>query len=613
MNLQRIFHFLKRNLTQEPFLINRIFVSIYIIYNKVSTYNSFISKYIIRNDEEGYEEFNEVIAYLYKLQIDKLNLEDMIKLFEFVISPSDRIVTGAIYTPSKIRKRILENCLGNRQDLSSVRVADIACGCGGFLMDVAKYIHKKTGKSYHRIYQENIYGVDIQAYSIERCKILLNLLAISEGECTDFEFNLLNTDTLNFHMKGWNPLFSKFDVIVGNPPYVCGRNMEDGTKEKTKMYDVCNSGSTDLYIPFFQIAVEMLKDDGMMGYITMNTFLKSLNARELRKFFMDNGFEIKIIDFRGHQIFQGRSTYTCLFFIRKTRTGMLHYYCDEKAELKKRVNFSVIRYSMLDADKGWNLNEYEISATIESTGIPLAKYCQSRHGIATLSNKTYIFGPISDDDDFFYLETSDGVYPIEREICKDIVNSNKLNTDKCLDDIKYKVIFPYQIQGRKAVLIDESDMRKNYPMAYAYLVSQREVLAGRDKGKGRDYPVWYEYGRTQSLVMPAVKMFFPKIANKPLHCVIVNDPNLWLYNGMAFVGDDERKMKVLQKILESSIFWNYVVANSKPYSSGYYSLNGSNIKNFGIPNFSEQEENDLLQLQNKEQIDEWLHNFYPFA
>lgn len=608
--LKRIFPFLKRNLTQDPLLINRIFVTLYITYNNVSTYNSFVSRYIINNGDEDYKVLRQVLDFLEKQSVSKLDLEDMIKLFEFVISPSDRIVTGAIYTPSRIRKRIIENCLSKQQNLSSIRVADIACGCGGFLMDVAKYINKKTGKSYHHIYQENIYGIDIQSFSIERCKILLNLLAISEGESKDFEFNLLNTDTLNFHMKGWNPSFRNFDVVVGNPPYVCGRNMEDGTKEKTKMYDVCNSGSTDLYIPFFQIAVEMLKDDGVLGYITMNTFLKSLNARELRKFFMDNGFEIKIIDFRGHQIFQGKSTYTCLFFLRKTQTGMLHYYCDEKAELKKQIKFSAIQYSMLDADKGWNLNKYKISNTIESVGIPLAKYCQSRHGIATLSNKTYIFSPIREDDDFFYLEKNDIVYSIEREMCKDIVNSNKLNSDKCLNDIKHKVIFPYQILDGKAVLIDEDHMRRNYPMAFAYLASQKEVLAGRDKGKGSDYPVWYAYGRTQSLIMPAVKMFFPKIANKPLRCVIANDPNLWLYNGMAFVGDDERKMKVLQKILESRIFWNYVVANSKPYSSGYYSLNGANIKNFGIPYFTENEENDLLQLQNKDDINEWLCRYY---
>lgn len=608
--LQRIFPFLKRNLTQDPLLINRIFVTLYITYNNVSTCNSFVSKYIINNGDEDYKVLRQVLDFFKKQSVSKLDLEDMIKLFEFVISPSDRIVTGAIYTPSKIRKKILENCLSKQQNLSSIRVADIACGCGGFLMDVAKYIHKKTGKSYLLIYQENIFGIDIQSYSIERCKILLNLLALSEGECSEFEFNLLNADTLDFHSEGWNVSFTDFDVIVGNPPYVCGRNMEDGTKEKTKMYEVCNAGSTDLYIPFFQIAIEMIKENGMLGYITMNTFLKSLNARELRKYFMEGSYNISIVDFRGHQVFSGKSTYTCLFFLKKEKSEMLHYYCDENAELSKRSGYTDIPYSILDAEKGWNLNEHKVASKLESVGIPLAKFCQSRHGIATLSNKTYIFTPIDENDKFYYLEKETHIYQIEKEICKDIVNSNKLNSDISLDKIKHKVIFPYQLCDGKAFLIDENVMKHKFPMTYKYLESQRDELARRDKGKGKDYPVWYAYGRTQSLVMPSIKLFFPKIANKPLRCALVNAPNLLLYNGMAFVGEDERKMRILQKIFESNIFWNYIVANSKPYSSGYYSLNGSNIKNFGIPIFTEREVEELLSIQNKDEINNWLARYY---
>lgn len=608
--LQRIFPFLKRNLTQDPLLINRIFVTLYITYNNVSTCNSFVSKYIINNGDEDYKVLRQVLDFLKKQSVSKLDLEDMIKLFEFVISPSDRIVTGAIYTPSKIRKRILENSLSKQQNLSSIRVADIACGCGGFLMDVAKYIHEKTGKSYFLVYQENIFGIDIQSYSIERCKILLNLLALSEGECSEFEFNLLNADSLDFHSEGWNVSFTDFDVIVGNPPYVCGRNMEDGTKEKTKMYEVCNAGSTDLYIPFFQIAIEMIKENGMLGYITMNTFLKSLNARELRKYFMEGSYNISIVDFRGHQVFSGKSTYTCLFFLKKEKSEMLHYYCDENAELSKRSGYTDIPYSILDAEKGWNLNEHKVASKLESVGIPLAKFCQSRHGIATLSNKTYIFTPIDENDKFYYLEKETHIYQIEKEICKDIVNSNKLNSDISLDKIKHKVIFPYQLCDGKAFLIDENVMKHKFPMTYKYLESQRDELARRDKGKGKDYPVWYAYGRTQSLVMPSIKLFFPKIANKPLHCALVYAPNLLLYNGMAFVGEDERKMRILQKIFESNIFWNYVVANSKPYSSGYYSLNGSNIKNFGIPIFTEREVEELLSIQNKDEINNWLARYY---
>lgn len=50
----------------------------------------------------------------------------------------------------------------------------------------------------------------------------------------------------------------------------------------------------------------------MVGYITMNTFLKSLNARELRKYFMEGSYNIGIIDFRGHQVFRAKVlTHAC--------------------------------------------------------------------------------------------------------------------------------------------------------------------------------------------------------------------------------------------------------------------------------------------------------------
>ena len=535
----------------------------------------------------------------------------MINLFEFVISPSDRIVTGAIYTPKNIRDYILGLCLDTFPDLCDVRVADIACGCGGFLMDAAKTIHHKTNKSYYDIFRQNIYGIDIQSYSIERSTILLNLLAVSDNEVADFDFNLLCADTLNFKSEIWDTYYSNFDVIVGNPPYVCGRNMDEDTKVKTKRYKVCDSGSTDLYIPFFQIAIEMLNDRGILGYITMNSFLKSLNARKLRRFFMDSHYDISIIDFRGHQVFKGKSTYTCLFFMEKKNSDVLHYCYNGNAKLNSQLQFTDILYSSLDADKGWNLNENGLANKIESVGIPLFKYCHTRHGIATLSNKTYIFSPIKEDAVFYYLEKDNVIYPIEKTVCKNIVNSNKLNSDTSLGDILRKVIFPYHIDAKgKAILFEEDYFRNEFPCAYSYLESQRTVLKDRDKGKTQKYPAWYAYGRTQSLSMLPMKLFFSKIANKPLTCIIVNDPNLLLYNGMAFVGNDMRQMKILQKVLESNIFWKYVVSNGKPYTSGYYSLNGANIKNFGVPVFTEEEECELLKLKNKNEINSWLASFY---
>ena len=83
-----------------------------------------------------------------------------------------------------------------------------------------------------------------------------------------------------------------------------------------------------------------------------------------------------------------------------------------------------------------------------------------------------------------------------------------------------------------------------------------------------------------------------------------------LYNGMAFVSDEQETLQVLKKVLESEVFWNYVVANGKPYMSGFYSLNGSNIKHFCIPNLSIDEKKDLLKLEDRRKIEDFLEDYY---
>lgn len=540
-------------------------------------------------------------------------LEELIALFEYVVSPADKVVTGAVYTPEKVRKTILQRLLGNKSidELRRLRVADISCGCGGFLMDVALFIHRKTGKPFADIFRDNIYGIDVQEYSVERTKILLCLLALSEGEDADFEFNLLCRDTLDFVCNDWDNQYTGFDVVVGNPPYVCSRNLTEETHVKLKKYDVCATGHPDLYIPFFKIAIDMLNNNGQMGYITMNTFIRSVNGRAIRQFFSQNNMAISIVDFRGHQIFGSKNTYTCLFFLDKLHKAEgVNYIVDDQGVLSKDVQYKFIPYAELNNEKGWALNDFEATAAIESVGVQIKDYCPSRHGIATLSNDTFIFNPVVEDERYLYLDRKGKLFPIEKGICRDIVNPNKLNSNNDIVALEEKVIFPYRIEGKRAYIYGPAEMKKRFPMALEYLQSCKDVLLQRDKGDTSAYSQWYAYGRTQSLVMPRFKLFFPKFANKPLRCAICDDPKLMLYNGLAFVNEDKRKLLILKAVIESDIFWNYIRLNGKPYASGYYSLSGVDIKHFGIPKFTEAEENELLTLNDRTKIEKWLKCHY---
>lgn len=607
---KQVFQYLSQCSTQ-PNEVDRLIISAFLQKNKlVVRKNKFLKSFVIsKSNIEEYNKFTKFISVLDK-EIIEFGTEELIELFEFVVSPSDRIINGAIYTPFKIREYILSQSLSRQRNrLENVKIADISCGCSGFLYTAAKELKKRTGNTYAEIFQNQIFGLDIQDYSITRSKLLLTLLALTEGEdIEEFHFNLYHGDALTFKWNEYYDHFEGFQIIVGNPPYVCARNLDKSVKDNLQHWSVCKSGNPDLYIPFFQIGYENLSENGILGFITMNTFFKSLNGRALRKYFEDNKVGIRIIDFGTLQIFKSKSTYTCICFIEKIQQNYIEYYKSKEKEFPANRNqYSRINYANLDAKKGWNLSDNEIISKIESTGTPLGELYTSRHGIATLRNDIFIFKPVAEDKKYYYLQNG-SLYPIEKGICKDILNSNKLSRKIDFNEVKEKVLFPYN-NNQKPKALDEVILKQKFPKAYEYLVKKKEELKKRDKGNGK-YEKWFAFGRTQSLERVGNKLFFPKFSDQIPEYLISNDDNLLFYNGQAIIGHTEDEMKVIKKIMESRLFWYYIKTTSKPYSSNYYSLNGNYIKNFGICSLDETEKKFVIKEEDKNVLDVFFEGKY---
>lgn len=606
----QVLKFLETKCSKEPVFIDKLFVSAFLIMNNlVIKKNELIKAHLITQENKTEYLLLEQFIKIINKQTHNFSFELLIELYEFVISPADKVVNGAVYTPVFIRQFIVNKLLNNENiDLSHSKIGDISCGCGGFLFNAAKKIKESTYLSFFDIYKNNIFGLDIQEYSIVRTKLLLTLLAISEGEDKEsFDFNLFHGDALSFSFKRSIPNFEGFNYIIGNPPYVCSRHLNEETKMLLKKWTVCETGHPDLYIPFFQISLENLSPQGWLGYITMNSFFKSLNGRALRKYITDRRFLLRIIDFGSEQIFRSKNTYTCICFIQNNFQQYIEYSKNESCRLNDNLNFHRIDYDNLNSEKGWNLNNHYIISKIESVGKPLGEKYKSRHGIATLKNNLYIFKPIKEDNEFYYLENG-SIHPIEKEICRDIVNSNKLSRNVQLSEIMEKVIFPYD-NSNKPKLLNEDVLQGKYPCAYKYLSLNKDKLALRDKGK-KEYQQWYAFGRTQSLEKIKHKLLFPKMTNKTPSCIIYSDENLLFYNGQAVIGSSEKELIIIKRIMESRLFWYYIKSTSKPYSSDYYSLNGNYIKNFGISDFNKEEEELLLYETDKHLIDNFLERKY---
>ncbi|MEO6302867.1 MAG: N-6 DNA methylase [Bacteroidia bacterium] len=606
-----IFKYLKLYCSAEPNSIDRLIISAFLKKNSlIVRKNLFLKKFVVsEKNANEYTNLTNFISLLDK-EIKKFDLETLIELFEFVVSPADRIVNGAIYTPLHIREFITKQSFNSkREKLSTSKISDVSCGCGGFLLTAAQRLKKETQKSYSEIFKKQIFGLDIMPYSITRTKLLLSLLAISEGEDKKkFEFNLFVGDALTFKWGKRIRKFIGFDIILGNPPYVCAKNLSDDVKLNLEKWSVCKSGNPDLYIPFFQIGIENLSKSGLLGFITMNSFFKSLNGRALRDYFQSKKIKFKIIDFGTEQVFKSKNTYTCICLIENTEADFIKYYrCQSKELPQQEKLFCKIDYSRLDSKTGWNLQDNEIISKIESTGISFGELYKTRHGIATLKNDIYIFNPVNEDNDYYYLQNG-SLYQIEKGICRDIVNSNKLSRAVKLSNLKEKVIFPYD-NGNKPKLLDERYIKDNFPKAYNYLQNKKKILAARDKGKG-EYENWFAFGRTQSLEKIRTKMFFPKFSDRTPSFLINSDENMLFYNGLAVVGHSEQEMKIIKKIMESRLFWYYIKSTSKPYSSSYYSLNGNYIRNFGICNLSEAEKEFLINEEDRNALDLFFERKY---
>ncbi|QQS52856.1 MAG: SAM-dependent DNA methyltransferase [Bacteroidota bacterium] len=606
--------------------INRLLVSSFVALNGLKNIkNKLIQNYLISEDEE---ELKLLGSFLTLFKGVGLDIEELIKLFEFVVSPADKEVNGAVYTPKFIREYIVSETIHKfkkEKKEAEIIFGDIACGCGGFFITIANIVRRNTNKSFYEIYSKSVYGLDIQGYSVERTKILLSLLAISKGEdCETFEFNLFQGNALDFD---WNKVRhvsqnNGFDIIVSNPPYVGSTKIDSESKHLLKNWSVSSSGKADLYIPFFQIGLENLNNIGILGYITVNTFIKSLNGRAIRKYFSENEFDLTIIDFGGEQLFKSRSTYTCICTIGKQQSPVIKYLNTNSGSINniKKKDYIKIPYSKLDDFEGWYLNQDRINtliSKIENTGEPLGKKFEIRNGFATLKNDIYVFKPIRETEEFYFFEQDEKEIKVERGICKNAIKPNTLKSELEIVNHTEKLIFPYELidendlfdeSKRLIKIFEEPYLKSQFPFAYQYLKSKQEILAQRDKGT-REYEKWYAYGRNQALTIFGYKLLFPYISSSPCF-VYTDDKNLLFYNGYAVISDSSEDLLILQKILMSKIFWFYIKHTSKPYSGDFFSLAKNYVKNFGLCSLSEQERLILTEMTIKTEIDNFLLEKY---
>ena len=211
----------------------------------------------------------------------------------------------------------------------SIRILDPACGTGRFLISMANILFQlfkilnpaedqfKIKKS---IIKHNLFGVDLDTQAIKLCQLRL-INWVYNRKATQ-ERDLLKNNIIlgNFLIEDKIVDFKKFDIILGNPPYIENKKMKSSfNKQILKQKYESAYKLYDISILFIERAYQLLKNKGICSFIITNKFLSADYGLKIRNLLINQTKILEIIDISLLKIFKNASIYPIIISFLKSK------------------------------------------------------------------------------------------------------------------------------------------------------------------------------------------------------------------------------------------------------------------------------------------------------
>ncbi|MGN0466817.1 MAG: Eco57I restriction-modification methylase domain-containing protein [Lachnospiraceae bacterium] len=333
--------------------------------------------------------------------------------------------------------------------------------------------------------------------------------------------NYILSQYLDFnHMIGGNPKPKKYDLVIGNPPYM---KIPKKAPEATAMPEVCY-GAPNLYFIFAAMGLFNLKDDGEMVYIIPRSWTSGAYFKRFRKYFLT----------------EGKLEHIHLFVSRSK-------VFDKENVLQETIIVKVRK-----------TKDMPETVTITSS--------QSNSDFDDITSLTAPYSLVVSGNDFYvYLVTDENEVSVLKRLHQ---------FDKTLPEIGVKMKTGLTVDFRNKDILRDEEEEGAIPLFYSQHIKQGKVQFPIKKE--HEYVVTKQKGLMQdNKNYLFVKRFTAKEESRRLQCGVYLAKDYPQYKKISTQNKINFVDGLLTEMSECLVYGLYVLFNSTLYDKYYRILNGS--------------------------------------
>lgn len=527
---------------------------------------------------------------------------------------------GAIFTKPEVVEAILDlSGYVPSKPLYRLRVLEPSFGVGDFLLPIVRRLlsayQASRGREDYNIadLEGAVRAVELHpdtcAKVSEGVKAILSDAGFSNADAGALcRVWLINDDFL------LTKLDSGFDFVLGNPPYVRQERIPDALLAEYRRRYRTLYDRADLYVPFFERALNLLSSRGTVGFICANRWLKNRYGGPLRekisrgfwlKYFIDmeyaDAFHSDVFAYPAITIIQ-RAEIVPKLPTRMVSSGIGRLGLGEVvAVLSGEQPSEIVSEAFLEAGSAEPLllgdtPSISVLRRIEGSCVPIEQAgCKIGIGVATGCDRVFI-------REFEEL-------PVEPDRKLPLVMARDLVDGKIRWGGK-ALLNPFDEEGK---LIELS----RFPEFEAYVCAHTDALTRRNvarrSGKG-----WYRtIDRVQPGLLKAPKLLVPDIKSESVF--VLDRGEYYPHHNLYYITSEQWDLEALQAVLRSSLTRMTVAAYCTKMSGGFLRFQAQYLRRIRLPRWDEvslELRDQLVRVANsreQEEVDSPVFELYGLS